>query len=57
MSWIHEHDFNRIVERAICAPPMEGANIVSSPKPVSQDAFMGEVRNSHSKDAVSSRSG
>jgi uncharacterized protein (TIGR01777 family) len=44
MSWIHEEDMNRIIERALTDPAMTGAYIASSPKPVSQVEFMREVR-------------
>lgn len=44
MSWIHEIDFNRIVERAIREPSMQGIYIVSAPNPVSQRDFMRELR-------------
>ena len=39
MSWIHETDMNRIFERALTDPSMEGAYIASSPNPVSQQVF------------------
>ncbi len=44
MSWLHETDMNRIFERALFDPSMRGAYIVSSPEPVSQKAFMREMR-------------
>ncbi len=44
MSWLHEADFNRIVERAIRDEAMQGAYIVSSPNPVSQAEFAKELR-------------
>jgi len=44
MSWIHERDLNRIIERAICDSSMQGAYIASSPKPVTQDEFMKTLR-------------
>jgi len=44
MSWIHELDFNRIVERAIEEPAMSGIYIVSAPNPVAQREFMRELR-------------
>jgi len=46
MSWIHEHDMNRIVERAISEPSMEGVYIASAPNPESQEAFMRKLRRS-----------
>lgn len=44
MSWIHEADLNRIVERALTDPTMQGPYIASSPNPVSQQVFMRELR-------------
>lgn len=44
MSWIHETDMNRLFERALTDPAMLGAYIASSPNPVSQRAFMRELR-------------
>jgi uncharacterized protein (TIGR01777 family) len=44
MSWIHELDMNRLFERALSDPAMHGAYIASSPNPVSQRAFMRELR-------------
>jgi len=44
MSWIHEHDLNRLFERALTDPSMRGAFIASSPNPVSQAEFMRELR-------------
>ena len=44
ISWIHEQDLNRIVERAICNPTMHGAYIASSPSPVPQVEFMRALR-------------
>ena len=44
MSWIHETDINRLFERALTDPNMKGAYIASSPNPVSQRVFMGELR-------------
>ena len=46
MSWIHELDMNRLFERAIDDPRMQGTYIASSPNPVSQSAFMRELRRS-----------
>lgn len=46
MSWIHEKDMNRIFERAIVDPSMQGAYIASSPNPVSQREFMRSLRRS-----------
>lgn len=44
MSWIHEADMNRLFERSLTNPSMQGAYIVSSPNPVSQVEFMRELR-------------
>ena len=44
MSWLHENDMNRIVERGILDSAMNGAYIVSSPNPVSQVVFMRALR-------------
>lgn len=44
MSWIHEHDMNRIFERAIENPAMEGIYISSAPNPVSNRVFMKAMR-------------
>ena len=44
MSWIHEADMNRLFERALIDPTMQGPYIASSPNPVSQQIFMRELR-------------
>jgi uncharacterized protein (TIGR01777 family) len=44
MSWIHEHDLNRIFERALVDGSMRGAYIGSAPSPVAQVEFMRELR-------------
>lgn len=44
MSWIHEADLNRLFERSLTVPTMQGAYIASSPNPVSQQIFMRELR-------------
>jgi uncharacterized protein (TIGR01777 family) len=44
MSWIHEADLNRLFERALTDPTMQGAYIASAPNPVSQQVFMRELR-------------
>ncbi len=44
MSWIHESDLNRLFERAMTNPEMQGAYIASSPNPVSQQVFMRTLR-------------
>ena len=44
MSWIHETDMNRLFERALTDPGMQGPYIASSPNPVSQQVFMRTLR-------------
>jgi NAD dependent epimerase/dehydratase family enzyme len=44
MSWLHELDMNRIFERGLTDPNMQGAYIASSPNPVSQQDFMRTLR-------------
>jgi uncharacterized protein (TIGR01777 family) len=44
MSWIHERDLNRIFERALFDPSLQGVYIASSPNPVPQRDFMRELR-------------
>ncbi len=44
MSWIHEDDMNRLFERALSDPSMQGPYIASSPNPVPQVEFMAELR-------------
>ena len=44
MSWIHETDMNRLFERALTDPEMQGAYIASSPNPVAQEIFMRTLR-------------
>lgn len=44
MSWIHEHDMNRLFHRALTDATMQGPYIASSPNPVSQQHFMQELR-------------
>lgn len=44
MSWIHEHDLNRIFERALHRSQMSGIYIATAPNPVSQNEFMKELR-------------
>ncbi len=44
MSWIHETDMNRLFERGLTDPGMEGTYIASSPNPVSQEVFMRTLR-------------
>jgi uncharacterized protein (TIGR01777 family) len=44
MSWIHELDMNRLFERALTDPKMNGTYIATAPNPVSQREFMRELR-------------
>jgi NAD dependent epimerase/dehydratase family enzyme len=44
ISWIHEGDLNRLLERALTDSTMEGVYVASSPNPVSQRQFMRELR-------------
>jgi uncharacterized protein (TIGR01777 family) len=40
MSWIHEEDLYRIIERAIDDPTMQGMYVATSPNPVRNSEFM-----------------
>lgn len=44
ISWIHEQDMNRLFERAITDPSIQGTYIATAPNPVSQREFMRELR-------------
>jgi hypothetical protein len=44
MSWIHELDMNRLLERGLTDAQMRGVYIASAPNPVSQVEFMRELR-------------
>ena len=44
MSWIHEVDLNRLFERGLTDPHMQGTYIASSPNPLSNRDFMKELR-------------
>lgn len=44
MSWLHERDMNRLFERGLVNPQMQGAYIASAPNPVSQVDFMRSLR-------------
>lgn len=44
ISWIHEEDMNRLFARAIADPSMAGAYLATAPNPVSNAAFMREIR-------------
>lgn len=44
MSWLHEADLNRLVQRALEDAEMSGIYIASAPEPVPQREFMRELR-------------
>ena len=44
ISWIHETDMNRLIERALFETSMQGIYIATAPNPVSQRQFMRELR-------------
>lgn len=44
MSWLHEADLNRMIERAVADQRMSGPYIASSPHPVPQREFMQTLR-------------
>lgn len=44
ISWIHEHDMNRVFERAITDDSTRGPYIATAPNPVSNAEFMRELR-------------
>jgi uncharacterized protein len=44
ISWIHEHDMNRLFTRAVEDDAMTGAYIATAPNPVSNQEFMRELR-------------
>lgn len=44
MSWIHEHDMNRLFERGLNDSTMRGIYVASAPNPVSQATFVRELR-------------
>lgn len=44
ISWIHEHDMNRLFARAIEDDRMSGAYLATAPSPVSNAQFMRELR-------------
>lgn len=46
ISWIHEHDMNRVFVRAIDDTSMHGAYVVTAPNPVSNRVFMRTLRRS-----------
>lgn len=44
MSWIHETDMNRIIERGLNDVSMSGVYVSSAPQPLPQQEFMRELR-------------
>ena len=44
ISWIHEHDMDRLFERALTDDSMRGTYIATAPNPVSNAEFMSEMR-------------
>lgn len=44
MSWIHEEDMNRLLERSLADPSMRGIYVASAPNPVSNAEFMRHLR-------------
>jgi len=44
MSWIHEHDMDRLFARAIADSSMTGTYVATAPNPVSNDEFMRALR-------------
>jgi hypothetical protein len=44
ISWIHEHDMNRLFARSIADDTMSGAYVATAPQPVSNAEFMRELR-------------
>lgn len=44
ISWIHEHDLNRLFAQALTDATMNGPYIASAPNPVRQAEFMAELR-------------
>lgn len=44
MSWVHEHDMNRIFERSLTNPAAQGIYNAAGPKPTSQREFMRSLR-------------
>jgi uncharacterized protein (TIGR01777 family) len=44
ISWLHEHDMNRLFARALSDDTMSGAYIATAPNPVSNEVFMRELR-------------
>ncbi|QDU99161.1 Epimerase family protein [Lignipirellula cremea] len=44
ISWIHEHDMDRLFVQSITDPTMQGAYLATAPHPVAQEDFMRELR-------------
>ena len=44
ISWIHEHDMNRLFARSITDDTMSGVYVATAPRPVSNAVFMRELR-------------
>lgn len=44
LSWIHETDFHRLVERALANDSMVGTYVASVPNPLAQQEFMSILR-------------
>lgn len=44
ISWIHETDMNRLIERALIDSTMTGVYVASAPNPVSQEVFLRQLR-------------
>ena len=44
ISWIHQHDMNRILVRAITSDAMQGVYLATAPQPVSNADFMRALR-------------
>jgi uncharacterized protein (TIGR01777 family) len=44
VSWIHQHDLNRLIERALTDESMRDVYVATAPNPVSNREFMRELR-------------
>ena len=44
LSWIHQDDLNRLFERALTDPAMQGVYVATAPNPVPNAVFMRELR-------------
>lgn len=49
MSWIHELDMNRLIERALTNESMTGTYIATAPTPVCNEVFMKQLRRAMGK--------